>query len=196
MDAALIVRLLARGGPADRDDLVLTAPEQKKEGVHTSDGDNAIYFRPETGNSILIGSEDPECDPKEWIPNPDEFNREITDSQWKAQVYRCMRRIPNLEEPSRKRGVVDLYDVSDDWLPIYDSTRIKGYYMAIGSSGNQFKNAPIAGHCMAELIEACEKGQHYVCPEEGRHDFVNDAVHPQVIGPLEVVLPGGCTLST
>ena len=133
----------------------------EKEGVHTSDGDNAIYFRPETGNSILIGSEDPECDPKEWIPNPDEFNREITDSQWKAQVYRCMRRIPNLEEPSRKRGVVDLYDVSDDWLPIYDSTRIKGYYMAIGSSGNQFKNAPIAGHCMAELIEACEKGQNH-----------------------------------
>ena len=133
----------------------------EKNGVHTSDGDNAIYFRPETGNSILIGSEDPECDPKEWIPNPDEFNREITDSQWKAQVYRCMRRIPTLEEPSRKRGVVDLYDVSDDWLPIYDSTRIKGYYMAIGSSGNQFKNAPIAGHCMAELIEACEKGQNH-----------------------------------
>ena len=72
-----------------------------------------------------------------------------------------MRRIPNLEEPSRKRGVVDLYDVSDDWLPIYDSTRIKGYYMAIGSSGNQFKNAPIAGHCMAELIEACEEGQNH-----------------------------------
>ena len=66
-----------------------------------------------------------------------------------------------MEEPSRKRGVVDLYDVSDDWLPIYDSTRIKGYYMAIGSSGNQFKNAPIAGHCMAELIEACEKGQNH-----------------------------------
>ena len=133
----------------------------EKDGVHTSDGDNAIYYRPETGNSILIGSEDPECDPKEWIPNPDEFNREITDSQWKAQVYRCMRRIPTLEEPLRKRGVVDLYDVSDDWLPIYDSTRIKGYYMAIGSSGNQFKNAPIAGHCMAELIEACEKGQDH-----------------------------------
>ena len=105
----------------------------EKNGVHTSDGDNAIYFRPETGNSILIGSEDPECDPKEWIPNPDEFNREITDSQWKAQVYRCMRRIPNLEEPSRKRGVVDLYDVSDDWLPIYDSTRIKGYYSSAAS---------------------------------------------------------------
>ena len=133
----------------------------EKDGVHTSDGDNAIYFRPETGNSILIGSEDPECDPKEWIPNPDEFNRNITESQWKAQVYRCMRRIPTLEEPSRTKGVVDLYDVSDDWIPIYDSCRLKGFYMAIGSSGNQFKNAPIAGHCMAELIDACENGREH-----------------------------------
>ena len=33
--------------------------------------------------------------------------------------------------------------------------------MAIGSSGNQFKNAPIAGHCMAELIDACEKGHDH-----------------------------------
>ncbi|MDP6331179.1 MAG: FAD-dependent oxidoreductase [SAR324 cluster bacterium] len=133
----------------------------EKDGVHTSDGDNAIYFRPETGNSILIGSEDPECDPKEWIPNPDEFNRNITESQWKAQVYRCMRRIPTLEEPSRTKGVVDLYDVSDDWIPIYDSCSLKGYYMAIGSSGNQFKNAPIAGHCMAELVDACENGREH-----------------------------------
>ena len=31
----------------------------------------------------------------------------------------------------------------------------------IGSSGNQFKNAPIAGHCMAELIDACEKGHDH-----------------------------------
>ncbi|MBF0277411.1 MAG: FAD-binding oxidoreductase [SAR324 cluster bacterium] len=133
----------------------------EKNGLHTSDGGNGIYFRPEIGNSILVGSEDPACDVKEWAENPDEFNRNITDSQWKAQVYRLSRRIPSLEMPSRPRGVVDLYDVSDDWLPIYDKSALKGFYMAIGSSGNQFKNAPIAGHCMAELIDACEKGQDH-----------------------------------
>lgn len=131
------------------------------KGMHTSDGNNGIYFRPEVGNSILIGSEDPDCDPKEWIENPDDYNRNISDSQFKAQVYRCMRRIPELEEPSRTRGVVDLYDVSDDWIPIYDKSKLKGYYMAIGTSGNQFKNAPVAGHCMAELIDACEKGHDH-----------------------------------
>ena len=133
----------------------------EKDGFHTSDGDNYIYFRPETGNTILIGSEDPLCDPKEWIEDPDNYNNEVTESQWRAQVYRCARRIPDLKIPSRTSGVVDLYDVSDDWIPIYDKSALGGFYMAIGSSGNQFKNAPVAGHCMAELIDACEKGHDH-----------------------------------
>ena len=60
-----------------------------------------------------------------------------------------------------KNCLVDLYDVSDDWIPIYDKSALGGFYMAIGSSGNQFKNAPVAGHCMAELIDACEKGHDH-----------------------------------
>lgn len=135
--------------------------DYEKDGFHASDGDNGIYFRPETGNTILIGSEDPLCDPKEWIADPDNYNNQVTESQWKAQVYRCARRIPELKIPSRTSGVVDLYDVSDDWIPIYDKSVLDGFYMAIGSSGNQFKNAPVAGHCMAELIDACEKGHDH-----------------------------------
>ncbi|MEO1822446.1 MAG: FAD-dependent oxidoreductase, partial [Candidatus Lambdaproteobacteria bacterium] len=107
----------------------------EKDGFHTSDGDNYIYFRPETGNTILIGSEDPLCDPKEWIEDPDNYNNQVTESQWRAQVYRCARRIPDLKIPSRTSGVVDLYDVSDDWIPIYDKSALGGFYMAIGSSG-------------------------------------------------------------
>jgi sarcosine oxidase subunit beta len=30
--------------------------------------------------------------------------------------------------------------------------------MAIGTSGNQYKNAPVVGAMMAELIDACQKG--------------------------------------
>ncbi len=128
----------------------------EKDGYHTSDGDNAIYFRPEVGNSILIGSEDPKCDPQEWIDDPDVFNRNTTDLQWKAQVYRCARRIPELPIPDKKRGVVDLYDCSDDWIPIYDKSDLGGFYLAIGTSGNQYKNAPVVGMVMAELIDQCE----------------------------------------
>jgi sarcosine oxidase subunit beta len=33
--------------------------------------------------------------------------------------------------------------------------------MACGTSGNQFKNAPVAGMLMAELIAACEAGHDH-----------------------------------
>lgn len=127
----------------------------EKDGYHTSDGDNSIYMRPEVGNSILIGSEDPDCDPQEWV-DPDEFNRNVTDAQWKAQVYRAARRVKDLPITDKKRGVVDLYDCSDDWIPIYDRSSLDGFYQAIGSSGNQYKNAPVAGMMMAELIDRIE----------------------------------------
>jgi sarcosine oxidase subunit beta len=57
--------------------------------------------------------------------------------------------------------VVDLYDCSDDWIPIYDRSDLDGFYMAVGTSGNQFKNAPVVGHLMAELIDACQSGHDH-----------------------------------
>ena len=57
--------------------------------------------------------------------------------------------------------MVELYDVADDWIPIYDKSDLPGFYMAVGSSGNQFKNAPVAGGMMAELILACEGGRDH-----------------------------------
>jgi sarcosine oxidase, subunit beta len=131
------------------------------EGFHTADGDQGIYFRPEAGGTILVGSEDPDCDPRDWVEDPDSFDRNVSLSQWEAQVYRLARRIPTLQVPSRMAGVVDLYDVSDDWIPIYDASDLPGFYTAVGSSGNQFKNAPVAGHLMAELITACEAGRDH-----------------------------------
>ena len=56
---------------------------------------------------------------------------------------------------------MSLYDVSDDWIPIYDKSDLPGFYMAIGTSGNQFKNAPVAGVLMSELVEYCEKGNDH-----------------------------------
>lgn len=142
----------------------VTAPaslDYERIGVHVSDGDTGVYFRPETGNSILVGSEDPECDARDWVDDPDDFDRSITAVQWEGQVLRLARRIPELGVPNQRRGVVDLYDVADDWIPIYDRTDLDGYYVAIGTSGNQFKNAGVAGHCMAELITAVEAGHDH-----------------------------------
>jgi sarcosine oxidase subunit beta len=139
---------------------VVPPPENyrpEEEGYHTNDADIGAYYRPEAGNMILTGSVDPACDPQEWV-DPDNFDRQVSESQWQAQVYRLARRIPNLPIPNQPSGIVDLYDVSDDWIPIYDKSDLKGYYQAIGTSGNQFKTAPVVGGMMAELIEKVEQG--------------------------------------
>jgi len=127
------------------------------EGLVTSDSDVGCYCRPATGNRILVGSEDPACDERHWVDDPDHFYRELTE-QGRAQVMRAAQRIPSLGIPEHMQGIVDLYDVTEDWMPIYDCSDLPGFYMAIGSSGNQFKNAPVAGALMAHLIEQCENG--------------------------------------
>ncbi len=137
-------------------------PEQIPEiASHWSDADTGVYFRPEAGNALLIGSKDPKCDPREWLDEPDNWNREVTVEQWKHQVYRLAKRLPELKIPNQPKGVVDLYDVADDWIPIYDKSNLPGYYMAVGTSGNQFKNAGPVGYLMTQLITAVENGHDH-----------------------------------
>ena len=133
----------------------------EKLGCVVSDNDTAAYFRPEHGNHVLIGSEDPECDEREWV-DPDDWDRDLSE-QSRTLAMRAAQRVPELPVPnlSRMKGVVELYDVSDDWIPIYDRADLPGWYMAIGTSGIQFKNAPVAGEMMAELIAACEAGHDH-----------------------------------
>jgi sarcosine oxidase subunit beta len=131
----------------------------EKQGIVVSDSDIGCYIRPEHGSHILIGSEDPPCDVHDWVDD-ENFNREFTD-QWTVQVHRYAQRVPSLGIPSKTRGVVELYDVTEDWIPIYDKSSLPGFYMACGSSGNQYKNAPIAGKMMAALVDYCEGGQEH-----------------------------------
>jgi len=130
------------------------------DGFVGADDDAGFYFRPEVGNNVLIGSVDAACDPRDFV-DPDNYDKMISDDQWEAQVLRANRRIPTLGVPHEKKGIVDLYDVSDDWLPIYDRTELDGFYVAIGTSGNQYKNAGAVGHLMAELIAAVESGHDH-----------------------------------
>ena len=129
-------------------------------GTIISDGDVGCYSRPEVGNHVLIGSEDPECDNLEFIEDPDDYNRNFTE-QWKTQVLREAQRLEGLPVPDRPQGVVDLYDCTPDWIPIYDKSDLPGFYMAVGTSGNQYKNAPVVGILMSKLINAVEGGQDH-----------------------------------
>lgn len=151
------------------------AGREQRHGHLTSDDDVGVYSREETGGMMLVGSLDPQCDEPDWVDDPDDFNREVTEAQWKAQVYRMALRIPELQIPSRTKGIADLYDATEDWIPIYDRSSLDGFYLAVGTSGNQFKNAPMVGQLMAELIAACESGHDHdtdpvtvACPITGR----------------------------
>ncbi|MDE0306782.1 MAG: FAD-dependent oxidoreductase [Albidovulum sp.] len=135
----------------------------EKFGLIGSDADIGGYWRPEVGNHILFGSEEPECDAMHWV-DPDDYDTNLSE-QARLQALRGAQRFPEMRVPNSVQGIVDLYDVSDDWIPIYDCSDLKGFYMAVGTSGNQFKNAPVVGMMMKSLIDYCEAGNdHDACP--------------------------------
>ena len=74
---------------------------------------------------------------------------------------RLAQRWTGLPIPNQMKGVVELYDVTEDWAPIYDKTILPGFYVAIGTSGNQFKNAPVVGKMMSKLIQECQSGRDH-----------------------------------
>ena len=118
-----------------------------------SDSDISLYCRPEQENYLLVGSEDPPCDPSIWIENPYDERWKIPSEQSRIQAMRMAQRLTNLGIPNQPKSIVDLYDVTDDWIPIYDKSSLPGFFMACGTSGNQYKNAPVAGKIMANLVD-------------------------------------------
>lgn len=123
-----------------------------------ADLDLGTYSRPTPGGGLLVGGTEPECDELEWLDSPDDCDVHPTNAIFDAQVTRVARRFPQLAIPNRPRGTAGVYDVTDDWTPVYDRTMLPGFYVAIGTSGNQFKNAPVIGRMMTKLIDHVENG--------------------------------------
>jgi sarcosine oxidase, subunit beta len=130
-------------------------------GPLVADLDLGSYFRGTPGGGLMVGGTEPECDPLEWLDDPDDYDPHPTQAVYRAHLYRAARRLPTLTVPDSAGGVAGVYDVSDGWIPVYDRTSLPGYYVAIGTSGNQFKNAPVAGRFLAELVAACEGGHSH-----------------------------------
>lgn len=116
------------------------------------------YLRPHLGGALMVGSTEPACDPLHWVDDAWHFDEVPSVESFEATTMRAARRLPSLRIPNRPIGIAALYDVTDDWVPIYDRSSLDGWFMACGTSGNQFKNAPLAGRFMAELIDATERG--------------------------------------
>jgi sarcosine oxidase, subunit beta len=126
-----------------------------------ADLDLGIYVRGTPGDGLLVGGTEPECDPLQWLDTPEESAPNPTPAVYEAQLTRAARRFPGLKVPSAPRGITGVYDVASDWTPIYDRTALDGYYVAMGTSGNQFKNAPLAGRFMAAIVDAVENGHDH-----------------------------------
>jgi sarcosine oxidase subunit beta len=149
------------------------------DGAIIGDLDQGMYFRPAPGNNVFVGSTDPECDGHEWVDSMDGLNREVTEPLWNRQMMRVAKRLPEFGVPLQRRGVAEAYDVSTDWGPIYDRTDLDGFFVAIGTSGNQFKNACVASHLMSELITAVGAGHD--------HDHEPLVVHGRYTGtPIDM----------
>jgi glycine/D-amino acid oxidase-like deaminating enzyme len=160
--------------PLRQEVIVAGAPEGftvEGGGTVVSDTNFGTYFRPHLGGTLLMGGTEPACDELEWIDDPAVFRESPTMEGFERISLRVARRLPTLGLPHRPVGLAALYDASDDWLPIYDRSSLEGFFMACGTSGNQFKNAPMAGRFMAALVEAGERG------------IDHDSTPVEVVGP-------------
>lgn len=136
-------------------------------GLIVLDDDAGVYSRPER-EGILVGSIEPDCDVLEWLDDGESFDR-VPGEQWDVQAMRYGQRVPSIGIPRRRTGVVECYDVTPDWIPIYDRASLPGFFMACGTSGNQFKNAPVVGELMAALIGyEAQGGNHDAAPLQWR----------------------------
>lgn len=150
--------------PLEQEVVSLPAPDgfrQGTGGVCVTDADFGTYFRPHGQETVIVGGMEPPCDRLIWLDRPEQARRTISHQTWETQTLRLARRVPDVRIPHQPRGVVGVYDVTDDWIPIYDKTSLPGYYVAIGTSGHGFKQAPVVGELMARLVRAVEQGHDH-----------------------------------
>ncbi|MFV0459591.1 MAG: NAD(P)/FAD-dependent oxidoreductase [Actinomycetales bacterium] len=132
-----------------------------RPGPIVSDMDLGTYLRGTPSGDLIVGGAEPECDPVHYVEDGEDFDRHVTAAISEAQLLRAARRVPALQVPNTPKGIAACYDVADDWIPIYDKTAVPGFYVAIGTSGNQFKNAPVVGDYLRAIIDACESGHDH-----------------------------------
>ena len=139
----------------------INTPLNLLPGPIVGDLDLGTYMRSTPAGSTLIGGTEPECDELEWVDDVDAINPNRTKARFDAQVTRAARRFPALMIPDSPSGIAGVYDVASDWTPIYDRTDLDGFFLAIGTSGNQFKNAPMVGKIMTQLINEVSDGHEH-----------------------------------
>lgn len=112
------------------------------------DTDELLYFRHETGKTILIGRSIPD--------EPPGFNFEWDRDYYMDVVWpQVAERIPTFETARLIRGWAGLYAVNrmDGNAIVGHLGDIEGFYGAVGFSGHGLQQSPAVGKCLSELIQ-------------------------------------------
>lgn len=116
---------------------------------HPAIGDivNDFSTRPDIGNRTLMGVGEDES------PGPDEYNQGLDMPMVEQAFTSLAKRIPGMASALHQGGWSGLFTVTPDWHQIMDKVDgIDGLYCAVGFSGHGFKESPMIGLTMAELI--------------------------------------------
>ena len=108
-----------------------------------------LYFRPETGGVVLIGTGD-HGDP---IEDPDTLTDEVDLAHVERIAGLIAHRMPAFANAECTAGWTGPYDITPDWNPLVGPVPgCEGVYVAAGFSGHGFKLAPTIGEGLARLV--------------------------------------------
>jgi glycine/D-amino acid oxidase-like deaminating enzyme len=122
---------------------------QDKLPEHPVIGDvvNDFSARPDTGNLTLVGVGEDD------FVGPNEYNQGVDMPMVEKTFISITKRLPAMMDGLFRGGWSGLFTVTPDWHPILDRIEgIDGLYCAVGFSGHGFKESPMIGKTMAELI--------------------------------------------
>ncbi len=115
------------------------------------------YLRPDAA-CMRIGAVWPQ-DETDYLTHPDAREPAVPPAWIESRVATARRRIPGLSIESAS-AMTGIYDVTvQDWYPIVDRTDVRGYFVAIGTSGAWFKAGPVIGRLAADMVTASLEGR-------------------------------------
>jgi glycine/D-amino acid oxidase-like deaminating enzyme len=109
-----------------------------------------VYFRPEVGGVVLVGTGD-HGDP---IEDADSLRDDQVDMAHVERIGELMaHRMPSFADAQYTAGWTGPYDITPDWNPIIGAVPgHEGLFVAVGFSGHGFKMAPTVGESLAQTV--------------------------------------------
>ena len=135
---------------AERHEIFFLKRSLSKLPGHVVVGDlvNMAYCRPESHDLTLVGNGNIYED-----VDPDDYNQKVSMSFVEEIWPRIAKRMPDLEDAEFFTGYAGLYTTTPDHHPVIDKVDgIYGLYICTGFSGHGFKEAPIVGALVSEMI--------------------------------------------